>query len=190
MPGGHRPPERLPKHGAQAAPAHNHTHTRYDAAEPNLRRPADEINTVRPRASRCGRCVLTPPTHSTLPTTRPRPRRMGANQLLTGPTPSGMPISRVRADADELSARSSGVGRRRGRTQPRCTAGLLQLQDDSQRCVHLSKFIEAEMPDLVAEPCGVNGSCLLRQHAGSDSVEQDLRPKARGSCGCRSRCDK
>lgn len=41
--------------------ADHHNRTADDAGEQVLRRPRDGLNTVRPRAPRSGRCVLTPP---------------------------------------------------------------------------------------------------------------------------------
>jgi hypothetical protein len=51
---------RLSTLGPPETEADHHNYTADDAGEQSVRRPRDGLNTVRPRASRCGRCVLTP----------------------------------------------------------------------------------------------------------------------------------
>jgi len=67
----------------------------------------------------------------------------------------------------------------------RARGASLQLEDDSQGCIDVSKFVGAEVSDLLTEAGGVHGGGLLNQHTCGDSVEQNLRAEACGSGRCR-----
>src|SRR5207342_2749603 len=72
--------------------ADHHNRTADDAGEQVLRRPPDGLNTVRPRASRSGRCVLTPPRARRSSKTAGGRREQARTNQLTAPPRSGMAL--------------------------------------------------------------------------------------------------
>ena len=60
---------RLSTLGPPETEADHHNHIADGAGEQSMRRPRDGLNTVRPRAARSGRCVLTPPRNRRRPGT-------------------------------------------------------------------------------------------------------------------------
>jgi len=56
--------------------------------------------------------------------------------------------------------------------------GNLQLKDESERCLDLAEFVEAEVSDVIAETSGVYGRCLFDQNSRWRAVEFDLRAEA------------
>jgi hypothetical protein len=82
---------RLSTLGPPESEADHHNYTADGAGEDSVRRPRDGLNTVRPRASRSGRCVLTAP-HSTLLENRRPSSKHAQTKGLTAPHRSGMAL--------------------------------------------------------------------------------------------------
>jgi hypothetical protein len=77
---------RLPTLGSPSLKPTTHNRTADDAGERVLRRPRDGLNTVRPRAPRCGRCVLTPPRTQRCSKTAGHPQK-ALRPKVDGPAP-------------------------------------------------------------------------------------------------------